>query len=132
MPGIRLVAQSRWYATSPIPASDQPDYINGMVRLDALATPDPVAILAGLHAIEARAGRVRGEINAPRVLDLDLVAVDGLVRDTPPVLPHPRAHQRAFVLCPLRDVAPDWVHPTLGRTAEQLLAELPPQGIRSL
>jgi 2-amino-4-hydroxy-6-hydroxymethyldihydropteridine diphosphokinase len=69
--------------------------------------------------------------NAARTLDLDIVAMDGLVREAPdPQLPHPRAHLRAFVLLPLRDVAPGWVHPVLGRRVEALLAALPPQDIR--
>ncbi|MCX7385000.1 MAG: 2-amino-4-hydroxy-6-hydroxymethyldihydropteridine diphosphokinase, partial [Alphaproteobacteria bacterium] len=82
------------------------------------------------HAIEARAGRVRGAANAARTLDLDIIDIAGLRRDTPaPILPHPRAHERGFVLRPLADVAPGWVHPRLGRTVEDLLATLPPLGV---
>jgi 2-amino-4-hydroxy-6-hydroxymethyldihydropteridine diphosphokinase len=95
--------------------------------------PDPAALLARLQAIEARCGRQRGLPNAARTLDLDIVAIGALVRDSPdPVLPHPRAHQRGFVLRPLADVAPDWVHPALHRNVSDLLAELPPDGIRRL
>jgi len=129
--GLRLAALSRWYMTAPIPASDQPSYVNGVARL--VGAKPPEALLAALQAIEARAGRVRGEANAPRTLDLDVIAMDGLVRDAPdPVLPHPRAHQRAFVLVPLADVAPGWVHPLLCRSVEALIAALPPQDIRAL
>lgn len=131
LPGLRLVARSRWYRTAPIPASDQPDFINGVARLEG--TADPAALLAALHALEDAAGRVRGAPNAARVLDLDLIDHDGTLRDdTPPILPHPRAHERAFVLRPLLDVAPDWVHPRLGLRADAMLAALPPQGIRPL
>ena len=129
--GLRLRRVSRWYESAPVPPSDQPLYVNGAARLDGEA--DPAALLAALHAIEARAGRVRGALDAARALDLDLVAVGGLVRAAPdPVLPHPRAHLRAFVLAPLRDVAPGWRHPVLGRTAADLLAGLPGQSLRVL
>jgi 2-amino-4-hydroxy-6-hydroxymethyldihydropteridine diphosphokinase len=94
---------------------------------------DPVALLQRLMALEAAAGRVRGEVNAPRVLDLDIVAMWDLVRRSPdPILPHPRAHERAFVLVPLAEVAPGWVHPVLRRRVEQLIAGLPAQQVRAL
>ena len=80
--------------------------------------------------------RVRPRAQCPhaaRTLDLDIIAIGDLVRDEPdPVLPHPRAHLRAFVLRHLADVAPDWMHPVLGRTAAALLADLPPQDIQPL
>lgn len=128
LPGLRVAALSCWYATAPVPRADQPDYVNGVARLEGVA--DPAELLARLHAIEAAAGRVRGVANAARTLDLDLIDVNGQVRDAPdPVLPHPRAHERAFVLVPLRDVAPGWVHPRLHRPVAALLADLPPQRI---
>jgi 2-amino-4-hydroxy-6-hydroxymethyldihydropteridine diphosphokinase len=131
LPGLRLAALSQWYRSAPVPPSGQPDYINGVARLDGRA--DPERLLARLQEIEAAAGRVRGERNAARPLDLDLVAMNGLVRAAPdPVVPHPRAHERAFVLLPLRDVAPGWRHPVLGKTVEDLIAALPPQDIRPL
>ena len=131
LPNLRLVAQSPWYATAPIPPAEQPDYVNGAVRLDGAI--DPAALLARLHAIEHQAGRVRGVANAARVLDLDIVAIDDLVRERgAPLLPHPRMHQRAFVLRPMADVAPDWRHPLLGRTVREMLAALPAQDIRVL
>lgn len=119
LPGLALEAVSRWYRTKPVPASDQPDYVNGVARLSGVMAPE--ALLAHLHAIEAEAGRVRLEVNGARVLDLDLLAVDGLVREGPGcILPHPRLAARAFVLHPLCDVAPEWRHPVLGRTAREL------------
>lgn len=125
--GLRLHAMSRWYVTRPVPASDQPDYVNGMVALEGAA--DPAWLLAALHGIEARAGRARGAANAPRILDLDIIAMNALMRDAPdPILPHPRAHQRAFVLQPLIDVAPGWRHPRLGLRADEILRALPNAG----
>ena len=121
--GLRVTAVSRWYETAPEPPSDQPNYVNGAARLEGEAEPE--ALLAALHAIEAKAGRVRTVRNAARPLDLDLIAMDGLVRETPPILPHPRAHLRAFVLMPLRDIAPAWRDPSTGRTPGEMLAALP-------
>ncbi|MEJ1978931.1 MAG: 2-amino-4-hydroxy-6-hydroxymethyldihydropteridine diphosphokinase [Acetobacteraceae bacterium] len=129
--GLRRTGLSRWFATDPVPPSGQPPYINGVARLDGEA--DPAALLAALQAVEQAHGRVRGLPNAARTLDLDIVTMDGQVRSAPdPVLPHPRMHQRAFVLAPLLDVAPGWTHPLLGQTASALLAALPDQGIRVL
>jgi 2-amino-4-hydroxy-6-hydroxymethyldihydropteridine diphosphokinase len=126
--GLRLVAVSRWYRSAPVPPSGQPDFVNGVARLTG--TADPAVLLAALQAMEARAGRVRGAVNAARPLDLDIVAMGARVRDAPdPVLPHPRAHARAFVLRPLLDVAPGWIHPRLGLGAAALLARLPTGGI---
>jgi 2-amino-4-hydroxy-6-hydroxymethyldihydropteridine diphosphokinase len=123
LPGLRVEAVSRWYRSAPVPRSDQPDYANGVVRLSGMA--DPADLLARLHVIEQAAGRVRGAPNAARTLDLDIIDMDGLVRGAPdPRLPHPRAHERAFVLLPLQDVAPDWIEPRLGRTVADLLAVL--------
>jgi len=86
-----------------------------------------------LHAIEAAFGRTRDAPDGPRTLDLDIIAIDDLVRDAPdPVLPHPRAHLRAFVLRPLAEVAPGWLHPRLHRGVADLIATLPPQEIALL
>ncbi|BAJ79950.1 MULTISPECIES: 2-amino-4-hydroxy-6-hydroxymethyldihydropteridine diphosphokinase [Acidiphilium] len=122
---IHLVAVSSWYRTRPVPPDPtQPDFCNGVVRFSG--APDPVALLEALHEIEARFGRVRSVPNAARTLDLDLIDVNGMVRETgSPILPHPRAHLRTFVLRPLLDVAPDWVHPLLLRPARELFSALP-------
>jgi len=131
MPNLRVRGLSRWFRSAPIPASSQPDFVNGVAHL--AGTADPTELLAALHEIEATAGRTRGEPNAARVLDLDIIAMGSLVRAAPdPVLPHPRAHLRAFVLLPLLDVAQGWVHPLLRRDGRELLADLPAQDITPL
>ena len=128
LPGLRLRGLSRWYRTTPMPPSGQPDYVNAVAHLSGVMAPD--ALLAALQALEARAGRVRGAANAARTLDLDIIAMAALVREAPdPILPHPRAHERRFVLMPLADVAPGWMHPIFGRPVEALIAALPDQGV---
>ena len=120
---------SRWYESDPIPASSQPRYINAVAHLRGRI--DPAALLAILQRIEALAGRSRSGANAARTLDLDIIAMGDLIRAEPdPILPHPRAHLRAFVLMPLMDVMPNWVHPQYRLTIGQMLAALPPQGVR--
>lgn len=127
--GLAFIALSPWYRTTPIPRADQPDYCNGMIRLEGDITPE--ALLTKLQEIEQSFGRMRGERNAPRTLDLDIIDINGIIRAVPdPILPHPRAHHRAFVLRPLLDVAPGWRHPVLRQSVATLLAELPPQAIQ--
>lgn len=123
--GAAVVAASPWYLSAPVPVSDQPWFANAVV---AVATDlPPGQLLDRLLALESRFGRARSVANAVRTLDLDLLDHDGVVCSSPAlVLPHPRLHQRRFVLEPLRDIAPGWRHPTLGLTAAVLLAGLPP------
>ena len=131
IPSLHVEVRSRWFSTAPIPAGPQPRYLNAILRLRGHITPE--ALLTDLQRLEAKAGRLRGDANAARPLDLDIIDMAGLVRTAPdPILPHPRAHLRAFVLLPLRDVAPNWVHPSLGMPIDALLQGLPPQDIRPL
>jgi 2-amino-4-hydroxy-6-hydroxymethyldihydropteridine diphosphokinase len=127
--GLRLRALSRWWRSAPVPElPGAPWYVNGVARLEG--TADPAALLAALQAIEQAEGRERPYPDAPRTLDLDLIAMGGMVRAAPdPVLPHPRAHLRAFVLRPLAEVAPGWRHPATGQDVAALLAALPPQAL---
>jgi 2-amino-4-hydroxy-6-hydroxymethyldihydropteridine diphosphokinase len=135
LPGLRLRGLSRWYETEPVlgpgeTARSSPNYVNGMACLTG-EPKDPAELLARLIAIEAAAGRTRSVRNAPRVLDLDIIAIGNMVRREPdPILPHPRAHERAFVLAPLAEVAPGWVHPVLARSVEELLSEVCGQELR--
>jgi 2-amino-4-hydroxy-6-hydroxymethyldihydropteridine diphosphokinase len=122
--GIAVRRRSRWYETAPVPASDQPWYVNGVAVVET--TLGPVDLLAVLHRIEAQLGRRRTVANAARTLDLDLLDYDGLVRPgpEPPILPHPRMEGRGFVLRPLAEVAPTWRHPVSGRSIAELVAAL--------
>jgi 2-amino-4-hydroxy-6-hydroxymethyldihydropteridine diphosphokinase len=130
--GLRVVRRSRWFESAPVPASDQPWFVNGVAVVETSLSP--ADLLALLHEIERRFGRERREVNAARILDLDLIAYGDLVRtDSPPLLPHPRLHERAFVLLPLADVVPEWRHPADGRTLSAMIRALPAeQSIRPL
>jgi len=130
LPGLRFRGISCWYETDPIPPGG-PKYINGIVQLVGDVYPE--TLLRWLQAIENRAGRVRSLPNAARTLDLDIISIGDCVRDAPdPILPHPRAHLRRFVLKPLADLAPAWVHPRLHLGIQALLDALPDQGVRRL
>jgi len=122
--GVFPLDCSSWYETAPVPVSAQPNYVNGVALVDSIH--DAAGTLRVLHAVEDDFGRVRAERNAARVLDLDLIDFHGEVRETAPILPHPRMHDRAFVLVPLRDVAPEWRHPVLKCDVATLIAALPP------
>jgi 2-amino-4-hydroxy-6-hydroxymethyldihydropteridine diphosphokinase len=124
--GVGIRGRSPWYQTAPIPVSDQPWFTNAVAELETDRSPQDLLEL--LHVVEQGLQRVRGAPNGARTLDLDLLAYRGLVRGTdvsPPILPHPRLHQRAFVLFPLCDLVPGWRHPVLGVTAAELARRLP-------
>lgn len=131
-PQLRIDARSPWYETAPVPDMDQPWYVNGVVRLATSLTPPD--LLARLHETEAHFGRVRVARWEARAIDLDLIDYCGLVDpDGTPSLPHPRMAERAFVVRPLADIAPDWRHPADGRAIADLVAALPAgQRIRRL
>ena len=123
---IIAVRLSRFYRSAAVPASDQPWYINAVAEVDTELSADEV--LKQLHAVEAELGRVRGERNAARLIDLDLLDHRGEIAPEAPgraTLPHPRLAERAFVLKPLADVAPDWRHPVTGSPIRRLLDALP-------
>jgi 2-amino-4-hydroxy-6-hydroxymethyldihydropteridine diphosphokinase len=124
--GIKVVQRSRWYDTPPDPPSGQPSYINGVVQVETGFSPEK--LLAEMLEIEVGLGRRRSVPNAARSLDLDLIDYDGRVQNGPqaPILPHPRLSQRAFVLLPLRDIAPFWRHPVTGASVGELITALKP------
>lgn len=116
--GLTVAARSSWWTSAAWPDPTAPAYLNGVVLVEtALSAEESLAIL---HRIEARFGRVRAEPNAPRTLDLDLIAHGRTVLDGAVVVPHPRAHERLFVMGPLAEIAPDWRHPVNGRSAADL------------
>ncbi len=126
--GVRLVLSSPWYGAHAVPASKQPNFVNAVASVETTLLPE--ALLTRMQAVEAAFGRVRGIVNAARTLDLDLLAYGGICLENGMQLPHPRLHQRAFVLAPLCDIAQEWRHPVLKRTARELLADLPtPHGV---
>lgn len=119
---VRLVAASRIILTAPFGKTDQPDFANAVARVEtALGAPE---LMAFLHEIERQAGRVRAERWGPRTLDLDLLDLDGKMQAADPILPHPGIPERAFVLGPIAEIAPDWRHPVSGLTAREMLGKL--------
>jgi 2-amino-4-hydroxy-6-hydroxymethyldihydropteridine diphosphokinase len=127
---ITVERQSGFYRSAAWPDPSDPSFVNAVaaVRTDL----SPRDLLTALHELESSFGRKRGGSNAPRTLDLDLLDYDGLIQEGPPLLPHPRMEDRAFVLLPLREVAPNWRHPVSGRTISELIAALPPTDIAPL
>lgn len=118
--GLVVAGRSAWWTSAAWPDPAAPAYLNGIVLVETGLSAH--AVLAALHRLEARFGRVRAEPNAPRTLDLDLIAHGRAVMNDGLVLPHPRAHERLFVMGPLAQIAPEWRHPVSGRTAEDLAA----------
>ena len=122
--GVSVLARSAWYRSAPVPPSAQPWFVNAVALVGTDLGPEPLLEL--LHGVEARLGRTRTAVNEPRVIDLDLLAHGDAVLSGPRVvLPHPRLHLRAFVLLPLREVAPHWRHPVTGEDVDSLIAALP-------
>ena len=142
--GIRITNQSHWYATRAYPKESGPDFINAVVRAET--DLDAPAILHHLHDIEAQIGRTRNLRWGARICDLDLLSWNDCIlpnletfeywrnlpfarqtKETPTelILPHPRIQDRGFVLVPLAEILPDWVHPVLGKTAKAMRDALP-------
>ncbi|UWQ50017.1 2-amino-4-hydroxy-6-hydroxymethyldihydropteridine diphosphokinase [Leisingera caerulea] len=145
---VRLRSVSRFFRTPCFPAGAGPDYVNAAVAVETSLSAD--ALLARLHEIEAQFARVRDQRWGMRTLDLDLLDHGGVVlpdaagfarwlglplerqmQEAPGqlILPHPRIQDRAFVLVPLKDIAPRWRHPVLQKTVTEMLADLPPEEV---
>ena len=123
---IRVFGRSAIYKSAPVPVSDQPWYHNAVIAVDT--SLKPFTLLAVLQEIEVEFGRFRvaNDRNAPRTLDLDIVAYDDLVIDEAGLsIPHPRMDERAFVLLPLKDVSSDWKHPISEASIGEMIENLP-------
>jgi len=127
---IRVVKVSPFYTTPAWPDPKDPAFLNAVASVET--TLDPSALLTILHDIEAQFGRQRLASNAPRSLDIDLLDFHGMRQTDWPILPHPRMRERAFVLVPLAEVAPDWCHPETGERLVDLLDALPLSDRRSV
>lgn len=126
-PGITVTSQSSWYQTAPV-GPPQPDYLNGCVIIDVQLTPQD--LLQTTLSIEKQFGRERPERWGPRTLDLDILLFDNLIIDTPTLqIPHPRMSERAFVLVPLAEIAPDWLEPVSGCAIAQLVQRVDCSGV---
>ena len=122
--GVKIVKTSPWYESAPVPLSDQPWYLNAVA--EGVTASDAAKTLAVLHQVEAHFGRQRSTRNAARVLDLDLLDFGGQIHHHSHLtLPHPRLHERAFVLLPLRDLVDDWTNPETGTPLDALITQLP-------
>ena len=129
-PQIQIEKISSLYVTAPVGYDDQPDFVNAVCSVRT--SLDGVSLLAVLNRIEADFGRERTFRNAPRTLDLDIIDFDGIFSDDPHLtLPHPRAHERSFVMKPLAEILPDFVLGRHGRAADLAVA-LGDEGIRLL
>ncbi len=130
-PGIAKVCLSPLYETDPIGPPPQGPYLNAVAEIDTTLAPQE--LLERLQAIEEGNGRERSIPNAARTLDLDLLFYADRVLDSPTLtLPHPRCHERAFVLVPLAALAADFLHPGRGRSIRALLDAVDPSGVRPL
>ena len=127
-PAIRLLDRSPVYETPPWGLTDQPDFLNMVLKCE---TPlAPLALLAYIKHLETELGRLPAVRWGPRLIDLDILFYDGLTLATPELtIPHPRLHERAFVLVPLADLEPGLIHPVLGKSVRQLLAAVDTTGV---
>jgi len=128
---IQIDAVSYWYQSAPVPLSDAPWYVNAVAQISTSLPPR--MLLKTLLEVESAFGRVRSTLNAPRIIDLDLIAYHDHVEkdeigeeEKPFCIPHPRFHERAFVLVPIQDLAPTWTDPKTGMSLDTLITQLDP------
>ncbi len=125
--GIFVKDLSRYYTSEPVPKSDQPWFVNAVARVETALAPQD--LLDRLHDIETGLGRARRIKWEARIIDLDIIAFEDQVIPSPDrwpacdkiTIPHPRLHERLFVLKPMQDICPGWRHPLLGKTVEELI-----------
>lgn len=130
-PKVQILRESGIYATPPWGYTDQPEFLNQVIEVDTLLHPLP--LLQKLKRIEKALGRVETFRNGPRLIDLDILFYDQEILDGKRIqIPHPRLQDRAFVLVPLDELAPDFVHPVLGETVHELLMKIDREGVRRL
>jgi 2-amino-4-hydroxy-6-hydroxymethyldihydropteridine diphosphokinase len=128
-PQVALMAKSQVYETPPWGYTEQEAFLNQVVKAETYLEPEP--LLKHLKRLEVALGRVPTFQNGPRLIDLDILFFDDIVMDTPAlVIPHPRLHERGFVLVPLNDIDPDLVHPRLNKRVSDLLSECDTSNIK--
>jgi 2-amino-4-hydroxy-6-hydroxymethyldihydropteridine diphosphokinase len=128
-PQMSVLAKSHIYETPPWGYTEQPAFLNQAVKVETYLEAEP--LLRHLKRLEVALGREPSFPNGPRLIDLDLLFFDDLVLETPALtVPHPRVHERAFVLLPLNDIAPDYIHPEFKKTVHELLAACDTSGIQ--
>lgn len=127
LPDIKVKTHSSWYETAPI-GPPQPNYLNGCAILEVQLSPE--VLLKTLLAVEQQFNRVRQQHWGPRTLDLDILLFEDLILDTPNLkIPHPRMTERAFVLVPLAEIAPEWIEPVSGKAISQLVETVDSSGV---
>ena len=126
---IWVVKQSSWYESEPIPKSDQPNFFNCIVFANTIL--NELDVLKALHKIEHTLGRKRKIVNEPRVIDLDLIDYSNkILTNKEIIIPHPRAHKRRFVMEPLAELDPNWVHPILKIDVSKILKKINNQKLK--
>ncbi len=126
-----IQAISSYYETEPQNVTNQPSFINCAAKLET--TLSPQTLLEKIHLIEQALGRTRTERFGPRTIDIDILFHDNTIINEPDItIPHPRLHERAFVLIPLLEIAPTLTHPILKHNLFELLALLPPQSVQKI
>ena len=128
---VKIIESSAIYITPPWGFEDQPDFLNQVLRVQTEMAPQQ--LLLYLKRIELEMGRVKTFRNGPRLIDIDILFYgQRVIKGTELSIPHPRLHERAFVLVPLNDIAPDFVHPVLNMTVESMLSKIDVKGVRPL
>ena len=126
---INVIKQSSWYETEPIPKSEQPNFFNCIVFANTILSE--LDVLKSLHEIEYKLGRRRKLLNESRVIDLDLIDYSNKVlKNNEIIIPHSRAHKRRFVMEPLAELDPNWVHPILKKDVFEILKKLNNQNVK--